>query len=101
MIDKPPRSDRWVGALLAVALAGLSSVVAAHDYYVDARTGNDSNQGSAQQPFRTLAPLLQRLTPCDSAYVRIQGAANDNGVGRYSHAELPGSSACTGVGRKP
>jgi hypothetical protein len=94
------RNKRWVPALLAAALLGLSSAASARDYYVDAREGSDANEGSQQRPFRTLTPLLARLTPCDNAYMKIDGAANGNGVGRYSHAELPTSAVCTAPTRR-
>lgn len=100
MKSQPFRNKCRVPVLLAAALLGLSSVAHARDYYVDAREGSDTNEGSEQHPFRTLAPLLARLTPCDNAYVKIDGAANGNGVGRYSHAELPTSSICTSATRK-
>lgn len=80
--------------MLAAGLMSLCSTAWGRDYYVDARSGNDANEGSEQHPFRTLAPLLARITACDSAYVKIDGAANGNGVGRYSHAELPTSPSC-------
>ena len=67
----------------------------ARDYYVDSSSGDDRNEGSQQHPFRTLAPVLVRLTPCDNAYVRIPGAADNTGRGRYSHAEGPNSAVCT------
>ncbi len=91
-MNRLPRNRRWISSLLAAGLLGLSAAAVAQDYYVDARTGNDANDGSEQHPFRTLAPLLARLTPCDNAFLKIEGAANGNGVGRYSH--LPGPGAC-------
>lgn len=93
--------NRWLlRGLASVLLLGLSAAAPANDYYVDAQAGNDANEGSAEHPFRTLAPLLQRLTPCDNAFVKIEGAAKGNGIGRYSHAELPTSAVCTAAAPK-
>ena len=93
------RAAKWA-LLLLLSLSMLSAGVRAEDYYVDARSGNDAGDGSAEHPFRTLAPLLQRLGPCDNAYIRVEGAANDQGVGRYSHAEQPSSALCQAAAKK-
>jgi hypothetical protein len=80
----------------SLALIGACSLLAAasasaHDYYVDAVRGSDANDGTALHPFKTLAPLLQHVGPCDHVVMQLPGALQ--GVGRYSNANVPSVAA--------
>ena len=38
-------------------------------YYIDAKTGNDSNNGTFEKPFKTIKKISNIATPGDNCYM--------------------------------
>ncbi|MDE5080681.1 MAG: DUF1565 domain-containing protein [Trichodesmium sp. St17_bin3_1_1] len=46
-------------------------------YYIDAKTGNDSNNGTFEKPFKTIKKISNIATPGDNCYM-IKGTYRES-----------------------
>lgn len=76
---------------LAIVIMTLAweSAAAAKDYYVDGQAGNDSNQGTVTEPFRSFARAIAMLAPGDKLIVASGRYTEPLVVAKSGTAEKP------------
>jgi parallel beta-helix repeat protein len=56
--------------MTVIMILGAAFIAAANEYFVSGKHGNDTNVGSKQKPFQTIAKATRMLVPGDTLFIR-------------------------------